>query len=670
MSNESNTNLRFTGDLRYRQVHLDFHTSPAIPGIGAAFDPEEFAATLEKAHVNSITCFARCHHGHIYFQSKQHPERIHPNLEAPDLIIDQIKACHSRNIRVPIYVTVQWDEYSANNHRDWLCIDVDGREYGTKPLDAGFYRILDVFHPGYRQFLFDHVREICETMPVDGFFFDIVAPRVSYAKHWLDAVEKAGLNPEKPEDMQAFAVDMMRDWYREMTAFVQQFHPDATIFYNSGHIGPHHRDESDAYTHFELESLPSGGWGYLHFPQAMRLGRTLGLDCLGMTGKFHTSWGDFHSYKNTAALQFECFQMLALGAKCSVGDQLHPSGKLDAATYNLIGGVYAEVAQKEPWCVGARPVCDVALMTTEEFAKGGDRNPTAVLGAIRMLHELRVQFDIVDTRANLSGYKLLILPDEIPVNTPLGMKIDAFLAQGGAIIASYHSGLDPETGGFFSDVLGVEEVGEAPYSPDFIVPTDRIGANLPRTGHVMYKKGYEVEAVAGGDILASVEVPYFNRTWRHFCSHAHTPSSGTLSYPAIVQNRNCIYFAHPLFTQYQLNAPLWVKTLLKDAINLLLPEPVLTVGGPSSILTALNYQEKEQRHVLHLLHYIPERRGAAFDVIEDIIPVYNIPVTVKASAVQSVQSVPSGEAIPFTQEGAYVTFTVPEINGHLMVEIS
>ncbi|MBC7893095.1 MAG: twin-arginine translocation signal domain-containing protein, partial [Sphingobacteriaceae bacterium] len=32
--------------LRYRQVHLDFHTSEHIAGIGADFDPEKFAATL------------------------------------------------------------------------------------------------------------------------------------------------------------------------------------------------------------------------------------------------------------------------------------------------------------------------------------------------------------------------------------------------------------------------------------------------------------------------------------------------------------------------------------------------------------------------------------------------------------------------------------------------
>jgi len=46
-------------DLRFRQIHLDFHTSELIQGVGSQFDPEEFAATLEKARVDSITCFAR-----------------------------------------------------------------------------------------------------------------------------------------------------------------------------------------------------------------------------------------------------------------------------------------------------------------------------------------------------------------------------------------------------------------------------------------------------------------------------------------------------------------------------------------------------------------------------------------------------------------------------------
>ena len=66
--------------LPFRQIHLDFHTSEHIPGVGDDFDPEEFVQTLKRGDVNSITCFARCHHGWIYFDTKLILERRHPRL--------------------------------------------------------------------------------------------------------------------------------------------------------------------------------------------------------------------------------------------------------------------------------------------------------------------------------------------------------------------------------------------------------------------------------------------------------------------------------------------------------------------------------------------------------------------------------------------------------------
>lgn len=267
----------------FRQIHLDFHTSPDIPEIGADFNPDEFAQTLQQAHVNSVTAFARCHHGHIYYDSTINPERIHPHLANRNLLVEQMEACHKRGIRVPIYSTIQWDQFTADAHRDWLCIDNSGKEFGTEPLKPGFYRFLDVFHPGYRQFLFNHVQEMLDTMPCDGFFFDIVQARPSVAKHWLDAMDNAGFNPEHEGDRQRFAQKVIREWESEMTAFIRQRNQDCTIFYNSGHIGPRHRISKSSYSHYELESLPSGGWGYLHFPQAMRYARGSGLDCLGMS---------------------------------------------------------------------------------------------------------------------------------------------------------------------------------------------------------------------------------------------------------------------------------------------------------------------------------------------------------------------------------------------------
>jgi hypothetical protein len=144
-------------DLRFRQIHLDFHTSEHIEGIGSAFDPEEFADTLVRAHVNSITCFARCHHGWIYYDTQAFPERRHPHLTR-NLLKEQIEACHARGIRAPIYLTVQWDHFTANQHPEWRVVQPDGRLEGTPPYEAGFYRRLCVNSP-YLDFLKAHVQE-------------------------------------------------------------------------------------------------------------------------------------------------------------------------------------------------------------------------------------------------------------------------------------------------------------------------------------------------------------------------------------------------------------------------------------------------------------------------------------------------------------------------------
>jgi hypothetical protein len=644
---------------------LDFHTSGDIEGVGVDFDPEEFAATLERARVDSITCFARCHHGYMYFDTKAFPERRHPHLKR-NLLREQIEACHARGIRVPIYTTVQWDRLMVDQHPEWLVMAPDGSLPGNDPYGPGFYAPLCVNTP-YLEFLKAHVTEMFEMLPVDGIFFDIVQQQDCSCRYCRAGMEEEGLDPSGPEVRRHYAIRVLNHFKRDMTGFVHQFSRDCTIFYNAGHIGPQHREVADAYSHFEIESLPSGGWGYMHFPLSMRYARTLGIDCLGMTGKFHIAWGDFHSLKNPAALEFECFRILALGGKCSIGDQLHPGGKIDQATYQLIGPVYSEVEAKEPWCRGARPLADVAVFSPEEFT--GDRTPPLGMGAVRMLQEGGHQFDLVDSSSDLSGYKVVVLPDVVTLSPTLAGKLDRYLAGGGALIASYQSGLNQSKDAFALKALGVTLKGEAPFSPDFIRPSQKIGRGLPATELVMYLRGMEVQANAGSEVLAEVIVPYFNRG-RQFCSHRHTPSSGKVGYPGIVRNGKAIYFSHPIFTQYDSSAPRWCKQLLLNALDLLLPNPLVRVEAPTTTLTALNEQAAQNRWVLHLLHYIPERRGNELDTIEDVIPLFDIKVSLLTPRpVKDVTCVPSQEQLPFARKGDRTEFVVPKLMGHQMVAL-
>lgn len=64
--------------MNFRQVHLDFHTSEKIPGIGSRFSKAQFQEALKTGHVNSITVFSKCHHGWAYHPSKAN--EIHPGL--------------------------------------------------------------------------------------------------------------------------------------------------------------------------------------------------------------------------------------------------------------------------------------------------------------------------------------------------------------------------------------------------------------------------------------------------------------------------------------------------------------------------------------------------------------------------------------------------------------
>ncbi|MCY4071714.1 MAG: beta-galactosidase trimerization domain-containing protein [Chloroflexi bacterium] len=671
--------------MRMRQIHLDFHTSEAIEGIGSNFDPDEFGDTLLKARVNSITCFARCHHGWIYYDSQAHPEHVHPHLSR-NLLKEQVEACHARGIRAPIYTTVQWDHLSATRHPEWLALNEDGSYQGNGMYEAGFYRRLAVNSP-YLDYLKAHVKDIFDSVPVDGFFFDIVHALDDSSVWTTRAMLEAGLDPSDAEARLAYGQVVIDSFRSEMTAWVRQFSQDATIFYNRGHVGPHSRGNASAFTHWELESLPSGHWGYIHFPLTARYARTLGLPCLAHTGKFHTAWGDFHSFKNQEALEYETFRMMAHGAGPFVGDQLPPDGKIEEHVYNLIGAVYTQVEEKEDWCIGARAISDIAVMTPEEFAPLDNRGmQPSICGIHSMLQEAGHQFDIVDSEADFSAYSVLILPDDIPVDAALKRKIDAYLAAGGGLIASFESGMNAEKTAFTLDALGVSLTGEGPRDRlgelarghvyergdycEYIVPRGAIGQGLPATEHVIYIRGTAVAADADATVLAHITPALFDRTYAHFCSHRQTPSSGESAGAAIVRAGNAIYFSSPIFTQYYHLAPKWCRTLFLNALEMLLPEPVVRHGGPSTLELAYNDQPARSRTVLHLLHYIPIRRSK-IDIIEDVIPVYNIPVSIRAGKrIESVKLAPSGDAIDFEKVNGRINFTVAEIKGHQMIELN
>lgn len=662
-----------------RQINLDFHTSPYIEHVADDFDAEEFAERLHRSHVNSITCFARDHHGYLFYPSKRHPELVHPYLSNKSLLLEQIDACHKRGIRVPIYTSVGWDGYSALNHPEWLARDPQGDPISGQPArkKPNFYDSL-CLNSNYRAYLIDHFNDIIDSLGpdrVDGLFLDIFFLVPCDCRRCQEQMRRHGLDHTDVRQRERYSAILFDEFRREVHDLVDDRVSGATLFFNGSHIGPSNKTSLDTFTHLEIESLPSGVWGYDNFPVVMRYVRNLSKPVVGMTGKFHTYWGDFHSLKNEDAMEFECFQMLTMGAGCSIGDQLHPRGRLSDATYDLIGRVYSQVEALEPYTLDTDTMADIAVMTPEREWNMDSALSDSLIGANRMLTELGCQFDIIDPDMDFTRHGLIVLPDEIVSSPELQRKLLDYVRGGGKVIGTYMSmdnGCD-ET----NPLYGNRMLGDSYWDRDFIMPNDEVGARLPKEEFVMYERGARVRTAGSQVLLDSVE-PYFNREGRYFCSHQHAPSTGRVGFPAATRYGDVVYFSHPLFRIYKDFAPSWIKAIFADVLDLLMPRQLVrkddghTVSG---LEVQLRRSGSRNSLMLHCLYYPCKKSAANLYTIDEKVPLFDqrVRVYVGDAEIESVRAVRQGEVISerdYTVADGYVDLNIPKIDGYEIIELS
>jgi hypothetical protein len=615
-----------------------------------------------------------------------------------------IDAGHEAGIRVPVYTTVVWDELAWATHPEWRQLSPQGCVVGpsTSPLEPGWKNLC--MNTGYAEYVIEQIREILTFYEGDGLFIDIVRYGATpcVCATCLRQIVERGLDPEDPEQLRRFALGVERRFMARTTQAIRAIKPEQSIFYNSRlrmELDPElgNRPEMEDFTHLEIESLPGGFWGYDHFPMYVRYFQGFDRELVTMTGRFHTAWGDFGGLRNRHALAFECFQGLAHGTTCSIGDQLHPRGRLNPAVYARIGEVYAEVERREPWCTDSVPLPEVGVLTANyRSPERGDVNESD-RGALHVLEQIQAQFQFVDAAGDLAPYAVVVLPDQVPVDERLAAKLRAYLDQGGKLLITDRSGLDGSAldggeGDFvLADEMGVHYLGPAPFAPDYVALEPEFMADPERPAdverppdvpgpleiepmhHVCLLQGTRIAVEPGVTVLAHSGVPYFNRTWRHFCSHQYTPMEKVSEDPLIVQKGDIIYVARPLFREYADSSRRVHKSILARCLRRLLPRPRVGAHNlPSTAVVTVRRQGEDL--IVHLLHYVHQRRGKTLDIIEDLLPLHDVTISVRAeSEPQAVRLVPEGDPVAWTwtegRRGGYVRFTVPRIEGYQIVQL-
>ena len=654
---------------RYRQIHLDFHTAPQIPDVGVDFDADVFGDMMTEARVNWVTLFGKCHHGMSYYPTKAGV--MHPSLKF-DLMGAQIEALKKRGIATPVYISVRVDQHMGLTRPDLVARLEDGKLWGPNANQATWYQMC-LNKKEYIDYVAAQTEEVLRGYDADGIFFDMCYYPPDPGCFCEVCLARLG---DKRGDKNAHrrqSFEIVREYTTRLTKICKEIRPNATTFFNS-RVTPNVHRELDTLTQLEIESLTTGGWGYLYFPTYSRVVRTYPRPLQGMTARFHKSWADFGGLKTIAQLDYEAATILAAGGVVNIGDQLHPRGTLDRGAYQVIGETYKRVEAAEKWCRGSEAQADIAvlLLPADREATAGESDSRGLVkidasieGAAAILSSLKQQWNgETPDRDNLSRYKLVIIPDKGYVDASMKAKLDAYVSGGGSVLFSHEATLsEGEFGLLNSPVTYLEK---CPYTPSYMKLGEVLGEGQPDSEFVNYRDGSYVSPKDGATSLGEIWTSYFNRQPGLFSSHAQTPIDKATGHPIGVLSADgkIGYLFAAVFQGYREDAFYLYKEIVARMLEKLLPEPLIKpiANTPPGMEIAVLKQPDANRTLVHLVNFTPTRRTATNEYIEAAVPTHEVEFALKTDKIPTrVALVPRDHEIDFKMEGNYCRVVIRKI---------
>jgi hypothetical protein len=643
-------------------LFFDFHTMPACPDVGKKFDFDQMTDEIKKCGVDYVVFPARCNLGMAYYDTKIGIR--HPHLEY-DLLRKLSEACKSKGIALSAYINVGLSHEEGLIHRDWTVVTKEG--YAYKPPYLSHWCRNMCYNSPYGDHLVAMLRELTGNYDLAGFFFDCMHVTPCQGVECVREMKEKGIDWQNADATLEFAHYSQLRIQQRLSDTLKAKRDDYLVYFN----GPGFEEQKTQGTYLEYECLPTGGWGYDSLPVYARHARTLGKPVLNMTGRFHESWGDFGGLRTEASLEYDCINGLSNAMRTTIGDHFHPRGDINHAMFGLIQGVYGRLRKLEPWLEDAKAETDFAVVVPEKTFIPFSATPEcakSVQGATRLLCELKYQFDVITPRQDFSGYKLLILPDNLVFNDELANRIDSFIQGGGKIVSSGKSGLNETVEYFSLKSWGVKYNGPSQYDPAYFRPIREVAAGMPDMPITLYDLGTDIDAMSGAKVLAEIIAPYFNKKWDGEHAFLYLPPDKATGKPLIVKNGTVVHFSHPVFMSYCSHAQVPLKQLVGNVIDAMLPSPLVkTCNLPSFARVTVTSQAS--RRMVYVTAYVPEKRGETIQIIEEPINILNIEIALRIDSwkINSVYLAPEKTPLKFSIENGYAKVTVPAISGYAVI---
>jgi hypothetical protein len=499
----SESNGRAWAHTHLRRVFFDMHlpdwTQPGQSGgaiadgngVATAFDPQAIVDAFVRAHVNAAVIFAKCQYGNFYYNTRIGHK--HTGLGDLDFLGDVTRLAHAHDIKIIGYYSNRWDVQLARQHPEWMARDRDGN------LSYDRWPTLCLNSP-YREVVHAHLDEMFALYDLDGVWSDIVHGQPCHCERCQQAYGKPIPRTETgPEwlDFLRWQTAYLDDYIASCRAVVKRARPEAAFiinFFGTPYTNPREGLSTRHLAHSDLGSTEGyTEWHGLLFPgyaaRYMRMA-TGGHPFEVLTGRFIQTW-DF-SLRPTAQMRYEAFSVVANSGAVTLDDEPYHDGTLDVRVYDALADVYGEIAQREPYLLGAEPVAYAAIyhnQTARELDTilnravppdpanlfpPSDLNPgpsdllPLVMGAYKALTEAHIPVQFVEgtpaSLATLDRYKAVYLPNVLSLTDEEADALRAYVMDGGGLVVTGGTSLYEADGSErdnfkLADLLGVDSLG-------------------------------------------------------------------------------------------------------------------------------------------------------------------------------------------------------------------
>lgn len=675
---------------RLRKVHMDFHNSPYLKDILKNFDAEEFVKTLVEAHINAGVFFAKDHFGYAYYDTKIGSR--HPGAATSiDFLKEICKEAHKNDIKVIAYYSAAWDILAVKEHPDWEVQQFDG----TPPTGEFNWCCIN---SGYSDYVLDMLVEIAENYEIDGLWFDWDERNPPWIHCFCPGCDKLFFDryrekmqsyetapPELRLKMIEFRDSLKNDFYIRIIDRIHKINPHLLISYNNSGSIAHPYPELIEKVGF----LTNECHAPLYISQSLkaRFSSSQKKESDIGTSRFTDGWGSWN-LKESITLKAEVATIVSNGCVPSIGDQTYPNGTLEKEAYRVIGEVYQELEQKEPWLKEFNKVKNIAILNSFSSTKtaevvGLDFHNSyfryynyGVWGFHKALLEGHQQFDIISegNLERLDEYHVLIIPDQICLSEKTVDRIRCFVEKGGSLIVTGASSLYSIEGNQLpsfglSDILGISGIREIDFSYKYFfidLFDEEISRGCPHMPILL--KTIPLGIIPGNEVntLAKIRYPFKNIKERH------APPGKRTNLPCIIENRfgegRVIYMAFAIGKDYWRRNDPWLRNIILNTVDKVNSFKVIKVKAPMNV--EVNLTQKGKTNVVHIVNVIPQKTETERAFIQDVIPVRNVEVKIRRKEkIRRVCLVPEGVELNWKREGEWVTFIIPEVCIHALVAV-